>query len=203
MSKSNFKRKRNQSDGSKALKLVRRINRSIEKKFSDHLAQVDVGNAGTITNLTTMVQGIKDTERIGDTVTLKSIQLRFNAFMAAGVGNSTARFIIYYDKQNSSANPIDILQNVGGAQSVHSDYHHDRRHEFVILYDNLYSLNDSGASGKIFKRFINLRNKVCQFHAGTTTVNTGAIKLLLIAQTGVALEQPGFNYFIRLNYTDA
>lgn len=158
---------------------------------------------GTITsNLLNIAQGDADTERIGDKVAVTSVEFKMEFAFGFDTVNinpdGTAlnftylqgcifRYILFWDHTNS----IDTVAKVLGSATteqwlVTNGYDVDYRRNYTILCDRTVECNPTGGGVNCeeFKYFQCLRKyknpKLVQYNAGTTTVNTNALKLIMV-----------------------
>lgn len=128
----------------RALQASRKVERQRELKFHEGtLVNLDVGvdvtgqwpsstgavigNGGAVLPLTTIPQGVAETQRVGERVQVKQIEIRghfTNNYMAAGA----LRMIVFRDKQ---------LNSVFGAQATPATVLQVTRTNSLYLYDNI------------------------------------------------------------------
>lgn len=115
----------------------------VEKKYYDRLlSTIGTPSAGTITHLTTIPQGVGDTERVGDEIELRKMTIRLNLESNAQVG--IVRFIFFQWIPSTTSGPTvaDLLVlGASGAVDNTSQYRHDSRQSYRILYDRIWHLN--------------------------------------------------------------
>ncbi len=206
--KSNNKAKKNgkMSDGSKALKMVKRLKKGIELKHLDtQSTNIIDWNGLFITGFNTMAQGLTDVTRIGDSIVCKSFRLSicYSSFST----NSNVRIIIFWDKQDQIGAVTDILATSGSSQVTNSAYNYDKRHRFIILYDRLTVLQDPtvSISVKHTVKWLSLKHKLTTFNAGTTAILNNKLKMLLISDRDPAVpaDRPQIEFFARMIYSDS
>lgn len=184
-----------------AVKLARYVN--AEEKFHDATltgSTVDY-TTGVVSTLNAISQGDTDETRDGDSVKITritgSIQCSGNA-----AANTIVRYWIVWDPMNT----ITTLANfwdTGSATAVLGNKDHDHRFQTRVLFDSkpraLVVANDS----YVRIRPINLKIfKHTQFEAGTTTINSGAIKLFAISDQANASNEPTLRAQLRVHYID-
>lgn len=184
--KRGYKRKRSSrkksaySMAKMALKKANRIESRQEKKHTDlNIGGTDVDWDGTEATLNLIAQGTEDTDRIGDKCTMTSCRIHLRLLLN-GRADACFRIILMYDKQDQYSSIIDFLQVVGTSAVVTSAYNVDLRNQFIILYDKRFILND----GDRRQRLVNIDrklNKLVKFNAGTTDLESGALKLFVMS----------------------
>ncbi len=194
----------------KALKKVNRISRGVEHKhLTTAITQGNVDDDGSLiaTALNIPVQGLLDSNRIGDTILCKSVHLRINYRAGDALTEPTQfRFILFWDKMNTVSAVGDILANIGDSNAANSHYDVDTRREWIKLMDKTVILTSpAGSSMKHLNKVFKL-NKITQFIAAGTTISKGALRILYISNvdSGAADNlKPNVVGLARLFYTDS
>lgn len=165
----------------------RRILRSgPEWKTIDKEISVDVNYDGGVNNLyllNPIARGDDYTERIGRTVTLKSLQIKAQMYVTPTTGvDQVGRMLVVYDKQpNASAVTAAQLFNASADSTRPFQFRNlENRERFVVLADVTKTLSASAESGskaffKIYKK-LNLPMTFNSGDAGTIAdIVTGSI----------------------------
>lgn len=184
-----------------AVKLARYVN--AEEKFHDATltgSSVDY-TTGVVSTLNSIAQGDTDETRDGDSVKITrltgNIQVSGNA-----AANTLIRYWIVWDPMNTITTLANLWET-GAATSILGNKDHDHRFQTRVLYDSrplpLVVANDS----YVRVRAINLKIfKHTQFEAGTTTINSGALKLFAISDQANASNEPTIRAQLRVHYID-
>lgn len=183
-----------------ALSQIGRINNSIEKKYFDvGINDTSVDWDGQVIPLSNILPGTADTQRIGDSVYLKHLEVQ-NLFFRNAANCTGIRVIIYIDHQNTLADVSDILTASGGTSSIISPIQWDNRKQFKILYDQVTLIDGTWKSRvtKVFKLKTPYR---IQYAAGPVT-KTNQLKMLYISDVSGLLTTPTFRSTCRLIFTD-
>lgn len=154
---------------------------------------------GAIVNLCQPAQGITALTRTGDSIKIKNLTFRgeFNKNVL-GIASEVVRMIIFWDKQNVINTVADFLQYTGLYGSVYSQKNENTKYETKTLYDRSYIINSTYQQRK-FDVVLKI-NQHCNFQAGSTTIDTGALKVLYIGQSPI--NGPQFSYNSRCTYID-
>lgn len=150
--------------------------------------------------------------RIGNTIDIRSIQLRIRCNVIPGTGvDQVQRFSIVLDKQCNAVGPTSVAQ-VYQLGTVYSARNLENRKRFRLLLDKTFALNASGESGsEIFRKFyIKFRrpirvtfNNNAGSPATVSDVVSNSLHLLSVG-TEPAGPTPGHHiWYCRLRYTDA
>lgn len=158
-------------------------------------------------DLTFIAQGDTDSNRIGDSIEWKNLEVRFALGSAGSVAAATAyttRVVIFQWHPSDAITPPgygDVMQSTTSAVSPPN---HDQMSNYKIIYDEIFNPSNVG-EGTYTRDFVipaSRGRKSINFLGGSTS---GMNKLYMIAWTNVASgsTSPTFNYYTRLNYYDA
>jgi hypothetical protein len=196
----------------KAIRKIARqeINRDLEVHYVDTAqATITADSAGVIsTQLSTIAQGNNDSNRTGDNVKIKSIQIKGTCVTADAT--NVMRIVLFQWLQNSGSvapTALDVLQNTGQPYSPYSPYTKDvAGYNMIPLADRMLTMNTLSdvnkpftikVSGKKLRKGNALDN--IQFTAGGTS-GIGHYYLLFLSDSG-ALSHPTFSYYCRIRFT--
>lgn len=192
--------------------MIKKVTMSIaEKKYNPapSAGPQTITDTATITCLTDITQGNSDTSRVGDTLTVKSIQWRFWCAANSAGGGQVARFMIvqwYPEVANSSSSPfsvLDILQPSADTEDlVIAPYFHDGRNQFRVLADRTIPIPVADVTSKIYKGIITsgLRRNV-NYYAGSST--NGNNQIFLIKLSNKSTNSPTMSNWIQVNFIDS
>lgn len=192
-----------------ATKLAQVIN--VEFKQYDYAATgQNVDFNGTYTaNVCIPAQGVADNQRSGDSIKLQ--RMDFEANVRAG-SNATipanCRVILVWDKENSITGVGDLIDPIylGTQLGSIAPRDHDKKSKYVILKEWHFDLSrpDSSVGLKHLHCSMDLKNKHVQFEAGSTTIQTGGLKMLFISNVdpATATNIPVIDWVFRTYYTD-
>ena len=201
------------------MEIQRMVHRNIELKyfaFNSGLGSA-IGSTMNISPAPFLVpQGTTDSSRIGDELTWVSMKIRFEIVNSLGVASDTYnnfRVCIFQWHPNSTPAATDVfIAGPSGSPDVWSTYGHDRRHEFTIVYDEVFKTvgnaqaattpNTSALTTGVQDRSISLRfaKKKCSFvGAGVTASNLFYIALV---SDSTAVPHPTISYQLKTFYRD-
>lgn len=194
------------------------------KQFAADISVVGIygGSGGALlTHLTPVVQGVADNQRVGDQLTLNSINIR--GVMLSGDGATANRFndirIVVFQYKDSDMNPLVsemFLSNTvtsAAAQNAYSNRNIDYLAEYNFLYDKTYHLDyglqnasNYGQTGILSKHFeikvpLKWVKKKVQFTAATTNTVNG-IWLMAIGSSASVATNPSIGFSWSVGYTD-
>lgn len=206
-------------------KLAYRMERLIgEKKYfiTNSGGLFSVTSTGSVTHLTAVPQGDTDQTRDGDQLTIRSLELKWQAF--TGFTNSTTTYdffnrvrclVVQWYPQTT---PVlgDILLSVGNGAHI-APYNHDTRFQFKVLYDSTktvdqtlfyngtttFGMSTGNSESQLITKRINrgYKQRRVQFVGGTVTAPSNGLYLIFVSDS-VAITNPQAEYVAKLNYSD-
>lgn len=186
-----------------ALSQIGKIQQSQELKYVSIMTDdTDVVYNPVIYLVSDIDQGLSDSQRVGDAVLMKDLDVRLNVLH----DNSSAtgiRLIFFIDKQNTITSASDLLVTTGSDEALVSHYVWDNRKQFTVLYDSVLEV-DGTYKSKLCRHFNIPINKRMQLDAGTATVNTNALKCIYLSEVAPAAgNKPRLILNTRLTYLDS
>lgn len=191
----------------KALHKVNKLSKTIGRPEIKHLdayigSPSTVDYSGALTSIVGLcAQGVQQGQHIAQSITLKSMNIKFTVSQPNAGKISTVRVIIIRDKENNLV-ASDILDSLGAAYSPLSPYNRDYRSYFEVYYDKLFQLTTGSDSGSQLQDVhINLKDHVSSFVGTGNAPNANEIKMLVVSNE-VTTNLPTYFYYARLYYTD-
>lgn len=171
-----------------------------ESKHFDYTVSAATANyTGTIVTLCEPAQGISDSQREGDSIKMQNLTFRANI---ARVADDIVRLIIFFDKTNIITTGAMMLENNGTALAVLSGKEEDNKFNSKILYDRTFVLTGANTSNYKIDKVIKINQHV-QFAEASTTIKTGALKMLIIGSYANASgNNATYNVVSRCTYLD-
>lgn len=167
-----------------------------------------VTSSGTIlaTIQTAIAQGDDYNQRIGDSIKCHTLTLRWCGELNAVCNFGRIRLIVFWDEANVITSVGQLLESTGSIQGILSGKTFDNRFLSKILYDKVMTHERSIGAGTTpspmpYHEAVIKLGKHTQFDISTTTVVTGALKLLAISDQGAA-NQTYISFNANLSYTD-
>lgn len=190
----------NQGMAIKSLKS--RLNR-VEKESKDNLHFIDVaqtltpGNTATIGVLTPIGQGDTDSQRSGDSVLIKRVNIKFTLIPNASALVDSMRLIVFRWKGSLSGTPPATTAVLQAITNIDSPLSYDYRDQMTILMDKRISV--SNAVGNRQLELNKAQNAKATFTDGSTTSwNAGAVFFLFLSTDNV--NKASVNYYSRISY---
>lgn len=179
-----------------------------EWKYLDTAATYAVDSTGSLALLNGLTPGTGATERIGQKITIRSLEYRgYNYVTPTDGTDQLQRIILVLDRQaNASALTIaGVLQSA----NVYSPRNLQNRKRFKILYDKTFNLNASAEAGsrRFTKFYMKLRRPIITDYntgnAGTVAdIVTNSLYLINLGTNPAGATAGGSISWIRMRYTD-
>jgi len=211
--KSTPSRKRAKTSGSAPVtrqEVQRLIQRNTELKYQNSItANTGLSTTATMYQITNIAQGTTDVTRVGDR--LKLVKSYMRGVVYCGDVSNIVRFIIFQWFPNSTPVAVDILlPGSSGAYDWTSQYNHDLRQEFKVLYDKTWTLVGNGSAATApytsayqacFQATLKPRHTELQYSGGGTT-GTNQIWWMALSDSS-APTHPTIEFTFKTMYTDA
>lgn len=181
----------------------RQATKRLEKKYHLVGSSQDIDYSGSVFALSTITQGDTDLTRDGDSLYLRSINLKGCCQLDVLATSAIVRIMVVQWFDDSTPAVSDILSGsyLGTVNAPSSSYFHDQRNKFRVLYDRRVLLNDGNTECQIFDtKYLKPSKRKIHFTAGTTT---GSNKLWLVAVSDSISNLPTMNYVSRITFNDA
>lgn len=184
---------------------------TVERKFKDTLSTASqLDTTGTVVLLNGMAQGATQSTRVGNKITMKSVQIRMQFINGTSSVAPIIRWMIIYDKQTNGVLPA--ITDVLVLSTVTSMMNLANRDRFVILAEETFApaavWSDTAATAEFMefhKRYIKLNLDTIYNNSSTGLVGdvqTGSLLLVTLSNTASGLEEPALDFTSRIRYTD-
>lgn len=189
----------------KALGLAKYVKSLVNVEFKYHDAGVtgSLSTTPSITYITQIAQGDSSSTRDGNSVKLKSLDLR-----AKFTGNTSAeatycRFIVGIDKLHSGTN-VTVAgatdNSLLGVQDPCSQRDLNNKKRFIILMDKVVHFSNNSQETRYFKLFKNFNMKM--EYNGTGASDMRSNHLFVMAFSDQATNTPTWQYRSRVRFLD-
>lgn len=164
---------------------------------------------GTIFQLNQVAVGTSDSQRIGDKIVPKSLDVSLTLRVSSSTAPSTVRIVIFgykdsYDATSGAPLQADIINSIYGSSvnAVNAPRNMDKLRNFNIVYDAKHHINID-----MQIKQINIHRKrfaPCQYQAGNTNYGTNSIWMACWSDdVSGTTGRPSINFVSQLHYTDA
>jgi len=162
-------------------------------------------------------QGVTDSTRIGDELTMVAVRFRFeilNSLGALSDAFNNFRVCIFQWKPNSVPAAVDVfIPGPSGAPDIWSNYGHDFRSQFTILYDETFKTvgNQLAATTPgtaitttgVQERKISLKFALKKVHYAAGGVTAGNLLYLALVTDSSVVPHPTITYQMKMFFRDA
>lgn len=181
------------------LKAMKYLNTE-HKHFDSEDLNIPVDANGGLRTLNLVPQGDTDQSRDGDSLKMLTLTMR-GIILNASVGNSTTRVIVFMDKMNQISTVSDLLEAIylGGNNATNAPKNYDNRFRSKIIWDRSFTTSPNGKTEYNYHDTIELNTHV-QYNNGTTTIQSGALKICVISNQIAA--PPIISATYRLTFVD-
>lgn len=138
-----------------AMKLKRLIN--VEYKLFDVADTTASSTTATLVSLASIGQGDTNITREGNSILLKSINVKSTIQAHASATQSAVRYIVFRDNQGSVSDPTAAQLLEASTPNAHRNDANFQR--FTVLHDKVYELSNAGTGRKDINIYI-----PCNFH---------------------------------------
>lgn len=204
-----FYRKRKQSAMQLARKALRKIPRP-RLKFKHTQSIASTNNSWSVVLLNGIAVGDTASLRDGSTIAMDSFEFRVSWKTAAAVGAFGAvRQVVVYDRQPNGVSPVTssifVVNNSTTSPTLPTS---DKR--YIILYDQLFDLNEWAANSSVssertFTRKFSVRGLKSQYSADTgviAAIQTGSLHYLHLSDRATNVPVHQFNGILRFHSTE-
>lgn len=180
-----------------ATKLAAMVNTET-KRWSYGLISSAPDWTGSIYTLNAVPQGDTDASRDGDSLKVQKLEIAGHLNIHASASSTIVRMILFWDKANDISSVTQFWDNTSTAYAVDSTKLWDNRFDTRVLWDYKFTMDLTNPVA-IVKQVQNVGLHT-QFSAGSTTINTGALKLMIISDQQT--NTPSINLVPYIYYTD-
>lgn len=194
----------------------RLIGKRTEQKYFDlTYTYTQVDRAGILNVLSNVPQGVAQQQRVGDRITMKSLELRitlyYNGSLVAYNTTHNVRVLLFrWTINNAGAPPImsNIFQYAGAGGDYRNtvspiNWQTHAQKDIVVLHDRIYSVGAQDKAPVIQFKRKRIRGNV-DFDIGAST-GEGQLYLMVLADDATGAHTPSVQAqaVARLHYTDA
>jgi hypothetical protein len=189
------------------------VERDVEEKYLVTAGAGSITSTTAISSLADIPQGIADTQRVGDTVTLHDLELKFNVAKVAtntALENYVRVAVIQWHPTSAlvapTASALFLLDPSLATISFRSFWTHDYKPNFTVLFDQVVKLAGPGSATTgnsstchFTDVMIPIPRKIIQFAAATVD---GSNKLYLVTISSEGANAPTLTSAAQLHYRD-
>lgn len=185
-------------------------NQQTPKFFDNHSYAASASTAANNLALSAIPQGNTDSNRSGDSVIIKELDFRFEAYLQ-GLGGTNdftniVRVTIYVWHQMSNGSsplPANIYEDQSVAQSsVMSAFKWDLRNSYTIIADKVFSLSGNGPADVNWHFHHKWKALDADWTSGSSTIQRNGI-FALVSSDSLLATHPLYNFYSRVIYLDS
>jgi hypothetical protein len=174
------------------------------KYFDVTLTQQTIDYNGRIDHLSAVPQGDSDSQRDGDVILPKRLDIMIRIDEPSGVTlqSNLTRCLVFRYKPTITTTPGNII-TLGTVLAPLSPFQWDYLVNFDVLYDEVFVTGDYGGTpiSHVKKISLNLKRNKIQYVAGSTGTAAGKLFLMFVTDQ-VTSGLPIVTYYSRLQYLD-
>lgn len=170
--------------------------------------QVNANNLNTLitpglfVTLNNIAQGVNVNERVGNEITMHSLEFQVYYSIVSPMTLSTFRYIIVIDLQPNISPTTPSWSDILELQSVYSYTNYSSRDRYLILYDKTWTANQTNPN-HVLNQYITLdKIKTTYSPNYTSGISKGLLQCFLIDQNDNPLTVPSIYLTWRLIYTN-
>lgn len=187
--------------GEEAWEEVKRFLNVEEKQFLTSIAASTFGYTGALVDIDSIVQGVADNQRTGDSVKVLHLDLRYTVRQSVNATLPTVARVMLVQAVDEDVTALDVNAYDASVYAVNGMKNWDTRKQYRVLYDHTgYIWYYSSPHGVISKHVRIRMNSHIQFQHSTTTVEKGALQLILWSDDDT--NKPSFTGVAELVYVD-
>lgn len=175
-----------------------------EKHFLDTAITATQNYTGTVTALSATTQGDTLSNRIGNSILAKYLNLRYAWVMDAALSTTIARVMVFQDTMSLGTIPApsDVLTTTGDATAVVSllNLTAALQGRFKILYDKSVTMQNTGQQCHVTDEIIPINDHIK--YTSTTGTDEGRNMLYVLCITSVNANLPTLSLKARLAFYD-
>lgn len=174
-----------------------------EAKYFDVIAtQSPVSATIGLNNLSNMSQGLTDITRVGNSIKIKDLRVRYTIIpnFTSSITN-IVRIMIFVDKSQGGVAPLQT-QIFESSTTFNSPLNKDFSDRFVVLRDSIFPLAQGSADNLTGDIYLKMDYHVRYLGPGNAVGDQGPGTVYLLSWSNQVTNSPTISYYTRLNYYD-
>lgn len=176
------------------------------KYLDSVLIAQNVTAVGIVSALYNVPQGDAQSQRVGDVIFIRDLELTFSLEMANADVYTTSRIIIFQWKPNSLPTVSSILQTPT-ANTCYSQYNFQNQDMYVVHYDKLFHQSGTATNPTetsnvgVLQQKVRVGHREVEYSLGSTTAMTNQSWILYISDSAI-VPFPVINWLVRVRYAE-
>jgi hypothetical protein len=178
---------------------------NIEEKALDTVqGSQTFDTTGNVYSLSTVAQGLDYNTRVGDSIRMQNIEVRWRVYKNSAASQTIFRVIMFRDLDGYGTAPTtaDVLQAVGAATAPTTPPDFLNRKRFAIVRDEFHTLNNTGDSTVTGTWIVPHNGHILYLGTTAAASSNGKGSLYLAVVSDEALNTPSVAFTSRIVYTD-
>lgn len=179
---------------------------NIETKINDvSSTSTNFDTTGNTLPLTQMAQGTNYTaNRIGNSIKLQNIEIRYRLFIGSSATRTVARVIVFRDLDGYGVAPTsnELLQVGGSVTTPLQPKAFLNAERFSILYDELFTMSVTGDSSFVRDLRIPHEGHVKYLGSSAAAASNGKGSVYILFVSDESTNTPSYSYHTRVYFTD-
>ncbi len=184
---------------------IRKLVNIEEKVLEVDYTSTTFTTAGTVISLSTVAQGTDYNQRVGNSIKIQSIDLRYRIFMNTTSGNTVVRVILFRDLDGYGTAPtpsILMANGIGTTTAPLAEKNFLNRKRFSILYDYIDTLSPQGERGYATHVHIPHEGHILYLGSTAAAASNGKGSLYLLVLSDESTNSPSLAFQSRVVFTD-
>jgi hypothetical protein len=183
---------------------IRKLINIEEKVIQVSVTSTAATTAGSLNSISSIVQGLDFTNRIGDSIKLQRIEVRGRIYRNSSATTSLVRVLCVRDLDGygTAPNPGDIMESVGAVDAPLSPYDYLNRKRFSVLYDDFMSVDNTGDSSKVFAFDVPHEGHILYLGTTAAAASNGKGSLYMLFFSDEGTNTPTYAFYSRVYFTD-
>lgn len=184
---------------------IRKLINVEEKVIEVNYTSATFTTSGTLTSITSVVQGLDYNERVGTSIKLQNIEVNARIFMNTSSSNSVYRFLIIRDLDGYGTLPTiaSVLDDgIGTSLAPLALKNFLNRKRFSILFDEMGTLSPQGERGVYISARIPHEGHVLYLGTTAAAASDGKGTIYVLALSDETTNAPVLAFQSRVTFTD-
>jgi len=183
---------------------IRKLINIEEKNLETLVSATAFDTNGTVYSISTVAQGTDYTQRVGDSIRMQHIQVRWRVFKNTSATQSMCRVILFRDLDGYGTAPAtgDVMQFAGVATAPLSPPDWLNRKRFAIIRDDLVTLNNTGESSVCGTWQVPHNGHILYLGTTAAAASNGKGSVYMLVISDESTNTPTIAFSSRIAFTD-
>jgi len=173
---------------------------NIETKILDTSNGANISNTGTVSTISTIVQGLDYNQRVGDSIKMQNIYIAYRWQIGASATKTFVRTILFRDLDNYGTLPT--VANVLESVDVLSPKKYLNADRFSVLYDEVETLSSVSETLTVSRYSTPHEGHIKYLGTTAADASNGKGSVYLLFLSSEVTNQPRVDFYTRILFTD-